>query len=288
MWASRIVCSGPTVVGGQPSTARGGSVNLLGYWGVLKSQWGIVVLGIAVSVLLSVLALYRVSPDGVSLRSPPVYVAKSTLLVTGGVPRADGTSVAPEYLAQIWAQLAQSDAVHRLIDPTLKRDLWYGVDPVTGVNSGTPLPLLSVSAYSTSPSNSVALANRVARSLKQYIATTQRTFPKRQQSTLTIVARAVKADVFKGKRLTPSLMLFVLGITGTIFLAFTRHNLRLARSVDSRADAVQVSHGETAQLLREENAAPLQEHEGRLGEAAGAQPLEDVATARRRRTLGSG
>ena len=271
MWVSRIVCSGPTVVGGQPSTARGGSVNLLGYWGVLKSQWGIVVLGIAVSALLSVLALYRVSPDGVSLRSPPVYVAKSTLLVTGGVPRADGTSVAPEYLAQIWAQLAQSDAVHRLVDPTLNRDPAYGVDPVTGVNSGTPLPLLSVSAYSTSPSNSVALANRVARSLEQYIATTQRTLPKRQQSTLTIIARPVKADVFKGKRLTPSLMLFVLGVTGTVFVAFTRHNLRLARQEEEEARESQLQSPQPEYVVDDSAAVPLEPLERRVA-AGGVRP----------------
>jgi len=234
------------------------------------------------------LAVYRVSPDGVALRSPPVFVAKSTLLVNGGAPRADGTTVAPEYLAQIWAQFAQSDAVRRLIDPTLKRDLWYEVDSVTGINSGTPLPLLSVSAFSTRSAESVAQANRVAGALEKYIASTQRALPKRQRSTLTTIARADKAEVFKGKRLTPGLMLFVLGITATVLVAFTRYNIRLGRRAELQDETVQLTHERPTRLPQHEASPQEAEHENVDGDAAAVSPpLEDVATARRRRTLGS-
>jgi capsular polysaccharide biosynthesis protein len=253
-------------------------VNLLGYWGVLKSQWRVVAIGIALSLLLSALALYRVSPDGVSLRSPPVYVAKSTLLVGGGGgAQAIGTTVAPEYLAQIYAQLAQSDAVRRLVDPTLKRALTYGVDPVTGINSGTPLPLLSVSAYSTSQSAAIALANRVARSLVTYVATS-RTLPKAQRSSLTVVARPDKADVFKGKRLTPSLMLFVLGITGTVFLAFTRHNLRHG-SQDIEARDSQVEPPQDVDVTDDRVSALHDPHERRVAVGGRAMPRDPRTSA---------
>lgn len=206
-------------------------MNVLGYWNVLKGQRRVVLIGLAVTVALTFLALYRVSPSGISLRSAPVYVAESTLFVTAGEGTATTGSVSADYLGQIYAQLAHSDAVRRLIDPTLERDLDYSVQSVTG-SLGTPLPIIAVSAYSGTPQSAVALANRVSASLRDYVARSEADEPERRRASLTIVARPEEASVFTGVRFTPALMLFILGITGTVVVAFTRYNIQLSRTAE--------------------------------------------------------
>jgi capsular polysaccharide biosynthesis protein len=249
-------------------------LNLLGYWKVLKSQKRVVFIGILVSLVLAALALFRISPDGVSLRTPPVYEATSTLLVTAGTSRDGSPTVAPEYQAQIYAELAAGDAVRRIVDPTLKRELVYSVDPVSGGN-GTPLPLITVTAFSPEPRKALTLANRVREALKSYVVSTQAAQPEARRTKLTTIAHANKATVYSGARTTPGLMLFVLGLTGTVFIAFTRHNLSLARRLEDEGD-------KTGHMT---DVAHASEHDGDepVREAAQVQQLERVAAARERK-----
>ena len=241
-------------------------MNLLGYWDVLRGQKRVVIIGLVVTLALSALALLRVSPDGVSLRSPRVYVAKATMFVTQGQARpGEPSPPGAEYQAQIFAQLAYSDSVRLLIDPTLKRQIEYSVDSITG-QLGTPLPLISVSALATTPAGAVALANRVSESLQKYIGETQvkAKVPKSQRASMAIIARPddpTDAEVFRGIRLTPPLMLFVLGFTATVFLAFTRHNLRLGRQ--GGAQAAQPSEAQPESLASGQPSLPVQALERR-------------------------
>lgn len=210
-------------------------MSLLSYWKVLKSQRRIVAIGLAVTLLLMVLSLVRISPSGVALRSPRVYIATSTLLLeqsdqVGGGGAAAFQPGAMEYLAGIYAQLAGSNAVRRLVDPTLKQVLEYGVAREKD-DSGNGLPLIDVSAFSTTPAAAAALANRVARALQNYIVANEASKKGASRAAVSIVVRPLTSDarLFQGIRLTGPLMLFVLGVAATIFAAFTRHNIQLGR-----------------------------------------------------------
>jgi hypothetical protein len=254
-------------------------LNMLGYWKVLKSQKRVVIIGVLVSIAVATLAMFRISSGGVSMRSPAVYEAKSTLLVKAGASRDGVPTVAPEYQAQIFAELADGDAVRRMIDPTRKRELAYSVDPVSGASG--PLPLITVTAFSPDQRAAMALSNRVGAALTTYVASTQQKLPPARRTTLSTVARADEATVFSGARKTPAMMLFVLGISGTVFLAFTRHNLRLARRLEVDDDAPGQSTSEPAH-------SPRHDDDQSTREAGQVQSLERVAAARERKKAPGG
>jgi len=229
-------------------------VNLLAYWQVLKAQRTVVIVGTAVAVLLAAMALVHVSPSGVAYRSPPTYVATTTMFVTQpGFPwgrtvlneylkaQGGGPNAAPvpkyadpgrlAYLAGLYARLAGGDGVKKIVDPTGKKSLRYQVDQVT-TSDGSPFPLINVSAFAGSGPAAVSLANRVSAALQTYVARNQTlgNVPEATRVSLPFVHRAERAKVFEGVKYTAPLMLFVLGMAVTIFVAFVRHNVQLGRA----------------------------------------------------------
>lgn len=229
-------------------------MNLLAYWQVLKSQRVVVLVGTAVAVLLAFMALVRVSPSGIAYRSPPTYVATTTMFVTqpgfpwgrtvlneylkaqGGGPNAQPVSKFADpgrlsYLAALYARLAGGDGVKKILDPTGKKSLRYQVDQVT-TSDGTLFPLLNVSGFAASPKGAVVLANRVADALQTYVASNQNAgnIPAATRVSLPAVKRAEQAKVFEGVKYTAPLMLFVLAMALTIFIAFLRYNVKLGRA----------------------------------------------------------
>jgi hypothetical protein len=271
-------------------------VNLLAYWQVLKAQRVIVLVGTAIAVLLAFMALVRVSPSGVAYRSPPTYVAGTTLFVTqpgfpwgrtvlneylkaqGGGPNAQPVSKFADpgrlsYLAAIYARLAGGDAVKKIIDPTGKKSLRYEVSQAV-TSDGSVYPLINISAFSQTPSQAISLANRVAAALKTYVARnqTEGDIPAATRVSLPTVNRADRATVFQGVKFTAPLMLFVLAMALTIFAAFVRQNVQLGRSA-------QVHDGHAPPLTAVE---PPDETDATGAEAA------DANDSRRRRHAGMG
>ena len=123
----------------------------------------------------------------------------------------------------------------KILDPTGKKPLRYQVDQVT-TSDGTPFPLLNVSAFATSAKQAVVLANRVANALQRYVANNQTAgnVPEATRVSLPAVNRAERAKVFEGVKFTAPLMLFVLAMALTTFIAFVRHNVQLGRARNSR------------------------------------------------------
>ncbi len=224
------------------------------YWRVVRRQQKIVIWGLALTGVLALFMLVKVSPSGVALRSPPTYMGKSTLFVTqSGFPegrsalteyvRARGTSdsedAVPRFadagrmveIATLYATLAKSDVVRDLVKK--KRGIVgedeYDVAALT--EDGTALPLIEVVAFSDSGPRSVKLANRVASDLQRYVSRLQREngIPEKTRISLPVITRADAPEVFEGVKLTGPFMIALLGFVATLFAAFTVDNVRRQR-----------------------------------------------------------
>jgi hypothetical protein len=92
--------------------------------------------------------------------------------------------------------------------------------------------LINISAFAESGPAAVSLANQVAAALQTYVARNQASgnVPETTRVSLPLVHRAERAKVFEGVKYTAPLMLFVLGMAATIFIAFVRHNVQLGRA----------------------------------------------------------
>jgi hypothetical protein len=230
-------------------------MDLIAYADVIRRQWRIVVIGLAIAQTLAFLAVVRVSSDGLEHRSPTIYGARSTLLVTErGFPLgrstltdtatdAEGGAVEVErfseqgrmeYLASIYAQLAQSRAVRREIDHTgkLPQDA-YEVVQVKAPEGGT-LPLLAVVGKSTSPEVAISVSNRAAQALRRWVHLRQirNKIPPSKRVGLPTVEPAEAATVLQGVKLTRPILIILLGSIVTLVVAFTWDNVRRLRRSD--------------------------------------------------------
>lgn len=287
-------------------------MDLLTYWGVAKRRWRIIFGGLALAVLLSGLALVKISGDGVELRSPPVYRAASTIFVTqDGFPwgrsaldefvrprgARDPKQVIPrfsepsrmEYLASLYARLAEGDEVEQLIKRSgvLGDRDEYVAAPLTG-DAGRALPLLEITAYSESADNSVALANQAAQSLRAYVAREQRQNAISESAgiQLPVIERAQEAEVFEGVRLTTPIMVFLLVTIATILLAFLVDSVKRVRAESGGRTHVVASDEEDEGVSTVEELQPSRELAvaGNLGDVSGrSRPARQAAASSRRK-----
>jgi hypothetical protein len=215
-------------------------VDLIAFWNVVKRRQRIVVIGLCLTSALALISMIRPTATGIAWRTPPVYDATSKLLVTTpgfregrvGNPTADlNTSYVLERLAILYAQRAESYEISRAAGKRVGiEEPKYDAAPLPAVE-GTPLRLVQIRAYATTPEGAVAVANAVSRALQ--------TFNSRQQETNRISGRsrvelqdfepAREAEVFQGLRMTRPIMLFLLGALLTFGAAFVVDNLRGGR-----------------------------------------------------------
>jgi capsular polysaccharide biosynthesis protein len=260
-------------------------VDLIAYWGVLRRRRRIVVVGIWLAASLALISLVKPSSGALAWRSPPVYKASTTLLVTQPgnpwarsklLPAGEPTSVAPrfsdttrmEYLASLYARIAVSDTIAEPVTGTRdvsKRPKWDAT-PVVGVD-GRALPLIEIGALETSPAKAIALANRISDALRTYLASQQTAnrISGDDRLELRVIERADEAKVFQGIRVTRPLMLFLLISILTFAVAFVVDNLRGGRSSAARA------RGETAAGL------DIVQSEPERSDAPAADPVPEVA-----------
>jgi capsular polysaccharide biosynthesis protein len=219
-------------------------MDLVQFGRVVRRQALIVLIGLTVTFALMFLSLVRVSGDGVVLRRPPIYEARSELLVTqAGFPlgraappdyqQADAARM--EYLAGLYAELAKSETVRAVIEtdgsklplPPESYDVKQLITPL----SGRALPIIEVVGMSTSAGGAIANANRVASGLQRYIRVNQNRggVPRRERVDLRLVTGAQGAEVLQGVKLTTPIMLFVLGLVATLAVAFARDNVKRNR-----------------------------------------------------------
>ena len=230
-------------------------MDLIAFWSVLRRRRLIMVVGLNVAAALALISVMKVSSSGLAWRSPPVYKASTTLLVTQpGAPYArstldkfepvpGGPPVAKfadpsrmEYLASLYARKAEGDEivqrVKRSFDMTKAK---WAATPVTGADSRA-LPLIEIGALEMSPAKAIALANAVSKALRDSLTSEQRKTRITGEDRLELreFKRADKAEVFQGIGLARPVMLFLLISIVTVAIAFLVDNLRGGRSGGAR------------------------------------------------------
>lgn len=194
-------------------------------------------------------------------RAPNTYRSSSTLIVTkagfpwgrategsGGagdaaVPQGDQTRLTN--LATLYAQLAGSDAVRGLISPDGKLDGKIAAAPVVPrYSSGAPtLPLLSISATSSTPAKAVALAQDATSALRTYLVTQQQqaSIPRQDRVVVDVVRSAQKATVAQSPKKTLPTLVFLAVMLAVFGLAMLLEHARLRRSEERRAELAPVA-----------------------------------------------
>jgi hypothetical protein len=238
-------------------------MDVLAYVGVIRRQWIVVILGIAIAQALALMAVVRVTQDGLVYRSPPIYAARSTLFVTqegfpwgrSGLTERKGGEDVPryadpgrmEYLANLYSELAmnsQTVQIQIARGGKLPRGA-YRVAPTT-MPDGRTLPLIEVMGISKSPSQAVSFSNRVANALRRYVLLNQdaNNVPEASRIQLPVITRARAAEVLQGVKLTRAILILLLGSIVTLVVAFTRDNLRRPRtpvSPEGRVDKLEAA-----------------------------------------------
>jgi hypothetical protein len=216
---------------------QGKRVDIVGYWNVLKRRRFIVAVGVILSTLLAAFALLRVSSEGVAYRSPSVYVGEATLFVTAmgfpwgrtslpsgvendGGSQRDEAVVEPgrlEYLAALYTEFTRSEESYEA----------QGL-----FSEGRALPLIRLRGFSESSERAVAIVNRAATALRDYVARNQEAseIASNSRVLLPTITAAQEAEIFKGAHITTPMMILILGLAITVLVAFMRDNIQRSRS----------------------------------------------------------
>jgi hypothetical protein len=189
--------------------------------------------------------MVRVGPDGISYRTEQLWSSNTRLLVTQrGFPEgrlygqrpAENEQTGPvvdpgrfNNLAILYANLATSDPVRKLIAPRGRIPGEIIATPVVaGGEFKTPLPLIDLTAVSTSSATAIALAQRSADALTTYIQEQQRlgNVPVADRAIIEQVVRPSRAVLFQPRSKTMPIVVFLAVMLVTVGLAFLLENLR--------------------------------------------------------------
>jgi hypothetical protein len=132
-------------------------------------------------------------------------------------------------LAELYAQLATTDAVARLAFGRGQPRPTITAEPIRGVN-GFALPLIDVLVTAPSDREGVLLARRAAAALRKYVAREQNRseIPARERIVLEIVKKPKQAILIQGRSFVRPLMVFAAVMLLVVALAFVLENLRPA------------------------------------------------------------
>jgi hypothetical protein len=238
------------------------------YAGVLWRFRVIVAAGLAFALLLAFLSVVRVSSHGLAYRHSELWSTTMQLLVTQrgapevrlyaqeptqpgqptpsggdqanrlGIPIADPARF--NSLAILYAEFATSDPVRRL---ALRGTPIPGQILATALrdsDSGVSLPLIDLSAISTSRAKAVELARRSASALDTYVSALQKAnnVPVSDRVVLRTIVEPKAPSVYQPRSKTMAIVVFLAVMLATFGIAFLLENLRpRVRAVDEAADA---------------------------------------------------
>ena len=225
------------------------------YGRVLWRFKALVVLGLILATSLAALSVVRVGPDGISYRDSELWAAEARLGVTqNGFPwgRLFAASATPAEQAQrvdipianparfnelavLYAELATSDPVLGLISPDVLIGEQVVASPLRASESGTMLPLIELTAISTSPESAVLLARRSSKALSTYLQRQQlaNKVPASDRVVIEEVLQAKKAVIFQPRSKTMPVVIFLAVMFAVVGLAFLLENLRPRRKEPS-------------------------------------------------------
>lgn len=224
------------------------------YFRVIGRFWTLLVCGLLLAFALALMSFVRIEFDGatpkLTHRASETWLSASTLFVTQeGFPwgrsilddtvRVDGTdgpTFVPRYgdpgrysgLAQLYAALARSDAVNRVVMRGAAPGARYEPDVVRSADNSTVLPLIYMKGYGRSPEVAEAMANRAADAFRVYLRREQarNRIPEAKRVEVVVTSRASSAELFVARSMVRPIFVFLLVLLGFVALAFVLENLR--------------------------------------------------------------
>jgi hypothetical protein len=226
------------------------------------------VIGFVCAIALAFLSVAKVSASGISYRKTELWTTTVRLLVTQhgapevrlyaqeptsggattpgdqaarlGIPVADPGRF--NTLAILYAELASSDPVRRLIASHGPYKGQVVATPLRDDQSGTLLPLIDMAAISTSPRATVELALRSAHALDKYVQDQQRAnnVPKSDRAIIETIVQPKAPEIYRARSKTMAIVVFLVVMLAIAGLAFLLENLRpRVRALNGPTEALQ-------------------------------------------------
>jgi DNA-binding CsgD family transcriptional regulator len=241
------------------------------FFGVLSRFRRLVALGCLAAVVLSFLAYFSIGTDGITYRTPELWISESRLFVSqpgfrwgrtipGTVKGAPGAATNPELaeagedrltkLAGIYASLATSDEIApRGIAKARSSSRILAEQELDATDD--PLPVIRVSGVASTPARAAGLADDAAAGLRRYLSHRQQAndvLPRERVELQTLNrANAHTAKLFEPRSKTLPVFIFLTVMTATIGLALVLENLRpRARGVEDESPGLMVQSVEQA------------------------------------------
>jgi hypothetical protein len=215
----------------------------------------VVLAGAAAALGLALLSVVRVEFDGVApkleYRDQEVWASSSTLFVTQeGFPwgraildetvKVEGQSGEPSYvprygdggrysgLAQLYVELAKSDAVRLAVLRNSPPGSSYQPDVVKSADGSTVLPLIYMTGFAPNPRAARATATVATQAFRRFLADEQRrnAIPDEKRVFVTVVSDPAQASVFAPRSYTRQIFVFLLVFGAALALAFVLENVR--------------------------------------------------------------
>jgi hypothetical protein len=224
----------------------------------------IAVAGIALAVILTIISAFSFFSDGsfVKWRPQPTYATTARLLLTQegfpygratlideNTPRDKNGSPIPQfadesrfaYLTPLYAQFASGDPVLRAVlgrDGVRKNKRLildggkivgtYTAVALTTNDGNSTIPLIDITAESTSAAGSIAIAARVTNALRSYVTNIEGSskVPPRKRIQLSVVESPTHARLIKSRPVVIPLVVFLLVSFATVLVIFFLENIR--------------------------------------------------------------
>jgi hypothetical protein len=223
-----------------------------------RFKW-LVALGLVLGASLGLLAVVRVSSDGLTYRQSELWTSTTRLGVTQngfpwgrllaqevtpdeqaerlGIPLADPNRL--NTLAVLYAELATSDPVRRqMLEDGPLRGKIIATPVVVGENR-VMLPFIDVAAIATSPRGAVVLAQRAADAFGVFMRDQQvaNRVPAADRVIVQQLVRPKPPKLFQPRSKTMPVVVFLAVMFATIGLAFLLENLRPPRRPEEDAQS---------------------------------------------------
>jgi hypothetical protein len=296
-----------------PSVKVGGNeIDIALYADVLRRHRTIVLVGAALTIGLVVLSIARVSPSGISYRSPQIWSNQATLVLTQeGAPELRSVLPTPVTggnssladtsrfagLIDVYTTLATSDPVIRALERRGLIDaaqLENGANPISAVPvvstvGGGTTPMMIISATAPTSGTATALTRAATTAFLKEVTSRQLAarIPVKDRIQLRVVKAADEPKLVKPRSKAVPILVLLGGLIATAGVAFTRENVArrgraapilTAASPDEAADSdpsVAVSHARST-------LGPVPRTD-----KAREEPASSIGATRGRSTLGS-
>jgi hypothetical protein len=212
-------------------------VNLRLFLRVIGRFRYLILAGLLLAILLSTLAMARVTFDGavprLEYRAHETWRSVSALLVTkdgfsygqatlGTDRQREAEEMRFMRLAVLYARMAKSDDVRSILrsEGPIKGD--YAAE-----RSGD-LPVVRIAGDAASPAEAERISGRVMEALVMHLRATQAAnrIPFDKRVRLEVLEQPRSAELVEGRKKTRPIFLFVLVLSATVMLAFALENLR--------------------------------------------------------------